>query len=147
MLALFSGLLATKVMGVSTRFILIGFAALAITLTITGGWLYVKNLQSNLVSARSNLAREELLRKSAEAGIKRLSDQVGVANAQVDALKAKNAMSSTEWLLLESQVFISPNLPTAKENFDAKLDAVNRGNRAANRMLRSSSGAKAPGKN
>jgi hypothetical protein len=144
MLAAFLG---TQIMGISVRWILIGLAALAVTMTIAGGWAYVNNLERNLIQTRELLAREQLLRKSAEEGIERLTLQIAVANSEVEKLKEINEISSTEWLELSNEVFISPNLPTVKEIFDAKLDAVARGNVAANRMLRRASGAKTPGKN
>lgn len=129
----------------SVKWIIIGLSALAVIGLITGGYLYVSHLQSNLVAANAKLASEQLLRQEADARADAIKVQHDAQVVRIDALEKQRTEIASEVLTLRNTIQnmdIEEDIESDNaEKADAAVAAFSDRNRQLNRLLERASRA------
>ncbi len=128
--------------GVTTPWLWIaaGIITAVLLATVAGGYIYVNNLQNNLIEARVALSAEKTKVDILTKTVTRLKEQAEIDRKNREELIADNAADNEAWLLLINQ---ANDLDACPEPTEGKTDDppapvatdIDRLNDELNRML------------
>lgn len=122
--------------GGTVKWIIAGLVALFIVSAVSGGYIYVSGIQSDLVQAREDLAAEKVIRELAEKSAEQLRQDIEKQAAAMKFLNIQISQTRDDWAAQLDEI----NKVDTTDAHQAAAD-LTRLSRDLNRMLERASHA------